>query len=865
MSIRDIQEAIRAELEETPRYYDFRVQSAQKDGELWRIVIDPSAVFSEGSRVNVVLDDFFEGAAAWWAGPPKGTGDVLAVIAEDEQLILRYATAPPPKVSGLLRLYPPRYLDALLALWNHPQRAKVAYETHVKIRQPRVQPEITPLATQAFPWLRERQAAAFALHTFTDSFLWGPPGTGKTTTLGALLAQYLTEQPQANVLLLSTTNHAVDQALIAVDQALEKCRAEKLRKQIFRIGNHFVASHYKNREHLIPVIDRSLIRKLYQAEAERPDSANIHVYHVWKQQVDALRQAVREQARRILDQARVAAMTTTRAVFDMENLWDRPTYDLVVFDEASQVGLAHALALAPLGKTRLFAGDPKQLSPIVKSKRAEAQEWLGRSPFNLMTPKAANTCLLNEQSRMAEPICQIVSHVFYNGDLIVAKACADDPQWLISRRIPLLGDHADEPHVVIQSIEHEGTWSQRYKGPIRYASAQATTELIKAAVASRRLAEQQIICLTPFRAQRALLRSMMIREGLRVKVSTVHRAQGSESPVVIFDPVQAANAFLQGEEARRLINVALSRAQGKLVLLLSAGDCQNPLFKAIFNIVWLSRTPQTATDICDYYRQPHFPHCALGKTVRIKSNVGKVTEILDGGARFILLNAQTGKEQTFIVSYLSHLCGERTNPSALEEKSDEAPSAITKASEKERTSPVKPVPVPPREASAPLLAERYRVYGDGTATDNRTGLRWMRFSLGQVWKGDHCVGHAQQFTWEEALKAARTLNRQGGYAGYRDWRVPKREELLTLVYCSSGLPKVWNDTGDPCEGDYQRPTIHSTTFPNTPDNWYWTASTAANPPDSAWLVLFTYGCARIYPKALNLRVRLARGGSSGSV
>jgi hypothetical protein len=449
--------------------------------------------------------------------------------------------------------------------------------------------------------------------------------------------------------------------LVAVDQALEKGQAQALRKQIFRIGNHFLAAHYQGREHLIPVIDRSLIRQLYQAEADRPDPANIHAYHAWKQQVDALRQAVREQARRILDQARIAAMTTTRAVFDMENLSERPTYDLVVFDEASQVGLAHALALAPLGKTRLFAGDPKQLSPIVKSKQREAQEWLGQSPFSLMTPKAANTCLLNEQSRMAEPICQIVSHVFYNGDLIVAKACTGDAQWLNSRRLQLLGDQADEPHVIIQPIDQEGTWSQRYKGPIRYASAQATTELIKAAVTSRRLAEHQIIGLTPFRAQRALLRALLIREGLRVKVSTVHRAQGSESPVVFFDPVQGGNSFLHGEEARRLINVALSRAQGKLVLLLSAGDGQNPLFKEIFNIVWLSRSSQEATDICDYYRQPDFPQCALGKTVRIKSHIGKVTEILDGGARFVLLNSQTGKEQTFVVGYLRNLCSKRAD------------------------------------------------------------------------------------------------------------------------------------------------------------------------------------------------------------
>ncbi len=35
MSIRDIQEAIRAELDETPSYYDFQVQNFQKDSDLW--------------------------------------------------------------------------------------------------------------------------------------------------------------------------------------------------------------------------------------------------------------------------------------------------------------------------------------------------------------------------------------------------------------------------------------------------------------------------------------------------------------------------------------------------------------------------------------------------------------------------------------------------------------------------------------------------------------------------------------------------------------------------------------------------------------------------------------------------------------
>ncbi|MFD1893350.1 hypothetical protein ACFSCU_09050 [Ottowia beijingensis] len=87
----------------------------------------------------------------------------------------------------------------------------------------------------------------------------------------------------------------------------------------------------------------------------------------------------------------------------------------MVFDEASQVGLAHALALMPLGRSYLFAGDPQQLSPVVRSSATLVQRWLGSSPFSKKPAGGSSVCFLDEQSRMAEPICGLVSHLFYDG------------------------------------------------------------------------------------------------------------------------------------------------------------------------------------------------------------------------------------------------------------------------------------------------------------------------------------------------------------------------------------------------------------------------------------------------------------------
>lgn len=159
-------------------------------------------------------------------------------------------------------------------------------------------------------------------------------------------------------------------------------------------------------------------------------------------------------------------------------------------------------------------------------------------------------------------------------------------------------------------------------------------------------------------------------------------------------------------------------------------------------------------------------------------------------------------------------------------------------------------------------ATGFRDHGDGTVTDLRTGLQWMRCSLGQMWDGAICLGEADEFTWDNAHAAVEALNRRGGYAGHRDWRLPSKDELNSIVYCSQGRRDFDEDgQGGGCLGsDYQRPTIDQRVFPDTPSSFFWSASPSAYLSNSAWRVHFNYGDAFGSNRSYGNRVRLVRDG-----
>jgi hypothetical protein len=117
--------------------------------------------------------------------------------------------------------------------------------------------------------------------------------------------------------------------------------------------------------------------------------------------------------------------------------------------------------------------------------------------------------------------------------------------------------------------------------------------------------------------------------------------------------------------------------------------------------------------------------------------------------------------------------------------------------------------------------------GDGTVTDLQTGLMWQQDDAGPM-------------TWEAGLVYCENLV----LAGHADWRLPNRNELLSIV-------------------DFEAcgPAIDHAAFPSAGPDIYWTSTTAPDLTTSAYIVAFTGGIIVKMPKGGNYYVRAVRGGT----
>jgi Protein of unknown function (DUF1566) len=157
-----------------------------------------------------------------------------------------------------------------------------------------------------------------------------------------------------------------------------------------------------------------------------------------------------------------------------------------------------------------------------------------------------------------------------------------------------------------------------------------------------------------------------------------------------------------------------------------------------------------------------------------------------------------------------------------------------------------------QDGAAPFGVSRsYTDHGDGTITDNRTGLTWEKLSDdGSVHDRD------DTFDWYAAFTKIAALN-TAAFAGHADWRLPNLFELHSLSDFGRAGPAL-----DPILDNNCLPGCAVTACACTPPvSIFWTSTSHPQAPYNAYHVNHYDGATYENSKLFNnLAVRAVRGG-----
>lgn len=304
-----------------------------------------------------------------------------------------------------------------------------------------------------------------------------------------------------------------------------------------------------------------------------------------RSQLEAVESALLDIEKHLVADAQVVA--TTLAKTYMNSSLKERRFDVVILDEVSMAPLPAAyFAASRANHSVVLIGDPQQLPPIVQAQSEQAQAWLGRDLFALRhisltsaTGGRSDSALLTEQARMHPLIAEIAGRHVYRGLLntsprILTQEFHQD--YAATEPLPglplLLCDTGDASPV---ASAPEG------RSRINAYHALCSLELARRALETLpkrqlRKGEFRIGLITPYRKQAQLLQQLVKDAGLTdlIRAGTVHRFQGLEAEVIIFDTVESPGAppsrlttGVWGSDAMRLTNVAMTRAQQKLIVV----------------------------------------------------------------------------------------------------------------------------------------------------------------------------------------------------------------------------------------------------------------------------------------------------------
>ena len=354
-------------------------------------------------------------------------------------------------------------------------------------------------------------------------FIQGPPGTGKSTKASEVIVRLLAEGKRVGVM---SNSH---KAIHALDRKVEDA-AKALGISFRGVHKHSTTNEGSEYESAIGLI---------KPEKDAP----------------------------AIEQGDCQFISGNAWLFARDGMIGK--LDYLFIDEAGQISLADAVAVAPCARNIIVIGDPLQLAQVSQGTHpygvglSVLEHLLG----NAHTVPEDRGIFLNVTYRLHPSICTFISETIYDGRLTPGP---DTGRQRIGEG-PALGSG-----LRYIPIAHEGNnreSREEAERVVELACELLNQSLVDEYGRERKATASDVIILAPYNAQRRLIRKLLDARGCAVGVGTVDKFQGQEAFAVIYSMATSSDADaprgLDFLFDKNRFNVAVSRARALPVVLCS--------------------------------------------------------------------------------------------------------------------------------------------------------------------------------------------------------------------------------------------------------------------------------------------------------
>uniref|UniRef100_A0A1I8Q9M8 C2H2-type domain-containing protein n=1 Tax=Stomoxys calcitrans TaxID=35570 RepID=A0A1I8Q9M8_STOCA len=383
--------------------------------------------------------------------------------------------------------------------------------------------------------------------------IFGPPGTGKTTTLVEAILQ-VWKRDGTKILVTASSNSACDEIALRLCKILSKLDESRSIVRIFAQSN----------EARMETIDDLLLEysNLYSAHFY-PDVEVLHEYRI------------------VVCTMSVVAKLSLGKFGRSENGGAKYTH-LFIDEVAASTEVEALMTITSILTPKsclIIAGDNKQLGPIVKSKRAEEfklgqslmDRLLERECYRVNTDtdsydRTIQTRLrLNFRSHPA--IVNLYSGLYYNHALEAEANLADVSLVKNWHKAP-----SNDFPIIFDSVNGKTCTDNQSSSSYNFDEINIVMEYVKDlmyfGINGQEVQQSDIGVISPYKKQYIRIREELnLRRWYQIETGSVENFQGKEKNIIIVSFVRSNTPTLGFLENPRRLNVTLSRAKSLLILI----------------------------------------------------------------------------------------------------------------------------------------------------------------------------------------------------------------------------------------------------------------------------------------------------------